>query len=71
VGQAIFNEVRFVCYFAKLLAEVLRQTKTALWKLPRPGNGGKTKCRSSTVPTALGKLDQERRVSHSSHSPYG
>jgi hypothetical protein len=36
----------------------------ALWK-PR-----KNKARFSSVPTALGKLDQERRVSHSYHSPY-
>jgi len=30
----------------------------------------KNKVRFSSVPTALGKLDQERRVSHSYHSPY-
>jgi hypothetical protein len=36
----------------------------ALWK-PR-----KNKVRFPSVPTALGKLDQERRVSHSYHSPY-
>lgn len=29
----------------------------------------KNKVRFSSVPTALGKLDQERRVSHSYHSP--
>jgi hypothetical protein len=37
----------------------------ALWK------PGKNKLRFSPVPTALGKLDQERRVFHSYHSPYG
>jgi hypothetical protein len=31
----------------------------------------KNKVRFSSVPTALGKLDQERRVFHSYHSPYG
>jgi hypothetical protein len=36
----------------------------ALWK------PGKNKVRFSPVPTALGKLDQERRVFHSYHSPY-
>ena len=37
----------------------------ALWK------PGKNKVRFPPVPTALGKLDQERRVFHSYHSPYG
>ena len=44
----------------------------------KPGYGncrametGKNKVRFSSVPTALGKLDQERRVFHSYHSPYG
>jgi hypothetical protein len=36
----------------------------ALWK-PR-----KNKVRFPSVPTALGKLAQERRVFHSYHSPY-
>jgi hypothetical protein len=36
----------------------------ALWKRR------KNKVRFSSVPTALGKLDPERRVSHSYHSPY-
>jgi hypothetical protein len=31
---------------------------------------GKNRVRFSSVPTALGKLDQERRVFHSYHSPY-
>ena len=37
----------------------------ALWK------PGKNKVRFPPVPTAQGKLDQERRVFHSYHSPYG
>jgi len=31
---------------------------------------GKNKLRFSSVPTALGKLDQKRRVFHSYHSLY-
>jgi len=53
------------------MAETIQQYQNrametgALWK------PGKTKVPFFPVPTALGKLDQERQVSHSSHSPYG
>jgi len=65
------SKIPFACYFDRLLAEVPATPKPGYGNCRACGNRGKTKPRFSTVPTALGKLDQECRVSHSSHSPYG
>jgi hypothetical protein len=47
-----------------------RQSKKPGYGNCRAMETGKNKVRFSSVPTALRKLDQERRVFHSYHSPY-
>jgi hypothetical protein len=72
VSQDFYREFCLPAISARLLAEMKQQSQNRAMETAAPVETvEKTNRVFPTVPTALGKLDQERRVSHSSHSPYG